>query len=371
MAPQVFTRVMAPVSVILHDMGIRILRYLDNWLGLALSRVEALWARNKVLDLCHQLGIVVNHTKSHLIPSRSATYLRMYLESPFLKAFLSQERVSTLRSQLDEFMSCRQQGVIAWHSLLGCFSSLCLLVPGWRLLMHSFQLELWRRWDFVDESVVVPWTPKIELDLLWWYNTDHLLQGVSLEVQHPDLLFWSDALNRVGSSSPRPICLQLLVARGTNAFDQPLGTSGCLCGAHAFRPVSSGQDSRSLHGQYDSPVVCQELRGDILHGVQPGGATSPLGRVHGPFSGSPIYRGGPEPCGRLPELSSPGPQLEVDLGSGGFGRVSSEVAGNSLSFRHGPQLPAPGIFLSPLQSYGSGHGCLSLGCRRTPSHLLC
>ena len=50
-APQVFTRVMAPVSVILHDMGILILRYLDNWLVFASSRGEVLWARDKVLDL--------------------------------------------------------------------------------------------------------------------------------------------------------------------------------------------------------------------------------------------------------------------------------------------------------------------------------
>ena len=59
--------------------------------------------------------------------------------------------------------------------------------------MRSLQLVLQRRCDFVDESVVVPWTPEIELDLFWWYDTGCLLQGISLEVQHPDLLFWSDA----------------------------------------------------------------------------------------------------------------------------------------------------------------------------------
>ena len=64
---------------------------------------------------------------------------------------------------------------------------------GMRLRMRSLQLELWHWWDFVDESVAVPWTPEIELDLLWWYDTDHLLQGVSLEVQHQDPLFRSDA----------------------------------------------------------------------------------------------------------------------------------------------------------------------------------
>ena len=38
MAPQVFTRVMAPVSAILHHLGIRMCRYLDDWLIQAPSR---------------------------------------------------------------------------------------------------------------------------------------------------------------------------------------------------------------------------------------------------------------------------------------------------------------------------------------------
>ena len=140
-----------------------------------------------------------------------------------------------------------------------------------------------------------------------------------------------------------------LVARGTITFDQPPGTSCDSSGSPAFRPVSARQDNRSLHGQYDSPVVCQEARGDVLHGAQPGGATSsPFGRVHGPVSGSPIYRGSLERCDRLPEPSSPCPRLGVDLDSGGCGQVGSAVAGNSRSFRLGPQLPAPGVFLSPL-----------------------
>ena len=47
-APQMFTKVMAPVSVMLHTLGVRILHYLDDWLILA-SRLEALWARDQVL----------------------------------------------------------------------------------------------------------------------------------------------------------------------------------------------------------------------------------------------------------------------------------------------------------------------------------
>ena len=76
-APQVFTRVMASVSAMFHDLGVRILRYLDDWLVLASSKKEALWAREVVLNRCHQLGIVVNLAMSHLNPSHTATYLGM------------------------------------------------------------------------------------------------------------------------------------------------------------------------------------------------------------------------------------------------------------------------------------------------------
>ena len=280
MAPQAFSWVMAPVSVILHDMGIRILRYLNDWLVLASSRVEALWARDKVLDLCRQLGIVVNHAKSHLIPSCSATYLEMYLKSPSLKAFPSQERVSTLRLQIDKFLSCRQQGVIAWRSLLGQLSSLYLFVPVGRLRMRSLQLELRRRWDFVDESVVVSWTPKIELDLWWWYDTNHPIQGVSFKVQHPALLFWSDASDQGWGAHLHDQFVASRWLSEERSLSINLQELLAIRWAPAFQPVSAGQDSRSLHGQYDSPVICQEATGDILHGAQPGGATSPLGRVH-------------------------------------------------------------------------------------------
>ena len=68
MATRMFTRVMAPVSVMLHDRGIQILGYLDDWQVLATSRKEAMWAWDVVLRRCHQLGIVVNLAKSYFNP---------------------------------------------------------------------------------------------------------------------------------------------------------------------------------------------------------------------------------------------------------------------------------------------------------------
>ena len=101
MSPQVFTRVMALVCAMLHRLGVRILRYLDDWLVLMSCRTNALWARDTVLALCRDLGILVNLAKSHLVPACSATYLGMTIVSPTLKAFPSQERVLALLAQID------------------------------------------------------------------------------------------------------------------------------------------------------------------------------------------------------------------------------------------------------------------------------
>ena len=69
--PQFFTRVMAPVSAMLHRADICICRFLDDWLIQAASRVQVLQAWDAVLQLCQSLGIVFNLEKSHLEPVQS------------------------------------------------------------------------------------------------------------------------------------------------------------------------------------------------------------------------------------------------------------------------------------------------------------
>ena len=55
-APQVFTRVMAPLGKIVHLAGFRMVLYLDDWLVIASSRNEMLRAREFVLKLAEELG---------------------------------------------------------------------------------------------------------------------------------------------------------------------------------------------------------------------------------------------------------------------------------------------------------------------------
>ena len=88
-APQVFTRVFAAVSAWAHSHGIRLLQYLDDWLILASSEREAKQAVQSLLSLCRTLGIVINEKKSDLVPSQTAKYLGMTIDTEAGKVFPS------------------------------------------------------------------------------------------------------------------------------------------------------------------------------------------------------------------------------------------------------------------------------------------
>ena len=97
-ALQVFTWVMAPVTAILHSLGIRMRRYLDDWLVQSSSQESLLEDLPTVLRLCHELGIVIHPRKSSLIPSQVVQYLWVVFDSTSFRASPSVERISRLRS---------------------------------------------------------------------------------------------------------------------------------------------------------------------------------------------------------------------------------------------------------------------------------
>ena len=129
-APQVFTRVMAPVSAFLHRLGIHLCHYLDNWLILASSRLLVLQALDTVLRVCQELGIVANWEKSNLLPAQRVVYLGVIIDFTLFRASPSLPRVEKLFSITEEFLSC--DAASSWLVFLGVLSSLTQLVPGGR-----------------------------------------------------------------------------------------------------------------------------------------------------------------------------------------------------------------------------------------------
>ena len=140
---------MAPVSAILHKYGIRMLRYLDDWLILASLKVACLQARDRLLQVCDELGIRINHRKSSLTPSQTLTYLGIDIRSGPFTARPTQARVTNHLRVIEEFLSSRNPPAFIWHQLLGHLSSLTLLVKGGMLRMRPLQLCLRSQWKNV------------------------------------------------------------------------------------------------------------------------------------------------------------------------------------------------------------------------------
>ena len=188
--PQVFTRLMAPISAILHRYGIRMLRYLDDWLILAESGTTCLQEWD--MQVCEELGLQVNFRKSSLIPPQDMTYLDMQIQSVRFIAKPTETRVENLLKIIEEFLSSPGPPAALWRRLLGHLSSLTLLVKGGMFRMRSLQIRLRSWWDFRGELLRIPWDPLCQEDLLWRSWTIQKREGVDLSLPVPDFSFYSD-----------------------------------------------------------------------------------------------------------------------------------------------------------------------------------
>ena len=194
-APQVFTRVFAVVSAWAHSHGTRLLRYLDDWFVLSSSEREAKQAVQSLLLLCHTLGIVINKKKSDLVPSQTAKYLGMTIDTEAGKGFPSLARVEKFLTVAESFCTMDAPPAQLWQVILGHLASLERLVPHGRLRMRSLQWHLKAHWSPESDppSLPVPLPRKVRRDLSWWMVRNHLLTGVRFGTPAPDLHLYSDA----------------------------------------------------------------------------------------------------------------------------------------------------------------------------------
>ena len=161
-APQVFTRVFAAVSAWAHARGIRLLRYLDDWLVLSSSEKKATESIRELLSVCRTLGIVINEKKSDLVPSQSAKYLGMTIDTGAGKVFPSLARVEKFLTVAERFCTMQSPPAQLWQVVLGHLASLERLVPHGRLRMRSLQWHLKSQWSPESDR---PWAVSCTVSL--------------------------------------------------------------------------------------------------------------------------------------------------------------------------------------------------------------
>ena len=193
-APQVFTKVFAAVSVWEHSHGIHLLQYLDDWLVLTSSEAEAKKNFQDLFSLCHSLGIVINEEKSDLIPSHTANYLCMTIDTGASRIFPSPVRVEKFLSVAETFRTMSAPPAQRWQVVLGHLASLERLVPHSHLRMNFLQWHLKTHWSPESDppSIPVSLSREVREDLSWWTVRDHLLKEVRFGTPALDLHPYSD-----------------------------------------------------------------------------------------------------------------------------------------------------------------------------------
>ena len=140
------------------------------------------------------LRIVINE-KSDLVPSQTAKYLGMTIDTEAGKVFPSLARVEKFLTVAESFCTMDAPPAQLWQVILDHLASLEWLVPHGRLRMRTLQWHLKAHWSPESDppSLPVPLPEEVRLDLSWWMVRDHLLKGVRFGTPAPDLLLYSDA----------------------------------------------------------------------------------------------------------------------------------------------------------------------------------
>ena len=367
-APQVFTRIMAPVSAILHKYGVRMLRYLDDWLILASSELACLQSRDRLLTVCTELGIQVNLTRSSLVPTQSLVYLGMEIRSlPFI-ARPTPVRVSNLLCLIEEFLSTPSPPASLWRRLLGHLSSLTLLVSGGMLRMRLLQLCLKDQWDFLDDQFQVSWSPLCREDLLWWARVAQRREGVSLSLPAPDVSFFSDASDvGWGALVGEHRALGLWSPHQTT-LHQPERVASSSVRPAGLRTSFSGPVGSVVLRQHHHSRLSSSFRRDVLlHSERHGEGDTPLGRESPCPSPAAIHRGLVQCHSGRPESPQSGDRVRIDPSSGGGRSPGPQMASGDRSVCDLPNREASSVFLTGLRFAGSGDGRSSPALGQSPS----
>ena len=192
-APQVFTHVMAPISSIMHRHGFRLLRYLDDWLVLGSTFQELVRARDFLLWLCRLLGVIVNPSKSSLVPTQDSGLSQDDARDFSFEGFPDPQTGSEVLSPSAGLLirppsSCvgleESSGDDVIHvSHCSRFSSPHEVSPASPQCSRSSPAR--RDLVSLDDGCL--------RDLRWWSDDSHLLISLPLGKDHPDLFLFSDA----------------------------------------------------------------------------------------------------------------------------------------------------------------------------------
>ena len=360
-APQVFTRIMAPVSAILHRHGVRMLRYLDDWLILASSK-------DRLSSVEGQAPVSLYRTwhpgQPHEVFSGSlSVHSVLGHGDPFSALYCSSHTSTSQQSHSTD------RGV----PVNPVSSSVPLASPS-RPPVFPDSSRL-RRNDQDEASPTLPqgavgFSGRLVPGLL----VSSLSTGSSLVVEGGSAEGGSESLpsssrhqlllgrfgRGLGSPSRRTPCLGSLASLSEGSLHQHERASSSSARPAGLRTSDRGHvGSAVLRQHHHSSLSSSGGRDVFVRSELHGQGGSPLGGELPHSSSSPVHHGIVQRHhGRLKSPQS-GDRVRVAPSPGGSRSVGPQVACDDRSLRNLLDSEASSLLLSSLRSAGGRDGCPS------------
>ena len=210
-APLEFTVIAKEVKLMAMHKGIRIHQYLDDWLVRAMSYQVCIQHTRVLLEMCQELGWVVNREKSELDPKQVFDFVGYQFDLRSGRVRPTPDRWQNLKTKIQAILARPTCPVRQFMSLIGLLTATEKQVHLGRLHMRPIQWHLKNNWR-VPESLekIIPIPRSLHPHLQWWLDESNVLQGQPLHpVEHALQIFtdaskegWGAHLNELTARGP-------------------------------------------------------------------------------------------------------------------------------------------------------------------------
>ena len=193
-APMEFTVIAKEVKLMATQKGIRLHQYLDDWLVRSTSHRACLQHTQVLVQLCLQLGWLVNIEKSELDPKQVFNFVGYQFDLQSGRVRPTPDRWQSLQEKILELISRPACSVRELMSLIGLLTATEKQVHLGRLHMRPIQWHLKRNWR-IPESLHkrIPLPRSLHPHLQWWLQEDNVLTGQPLHPLQHALQIFTDA----------------------------------------------------------------------------------------------------------------------------------------------------------------------------------
>jgi hypothetical protein len=196
-APQLFTKILAPIVAEARKRGIHVYPYLDDWIVRFQDREQLKWMGQYLVDSLQERGWIINWPKSNLDPKQCLTFIGWEFVT---QKGLVRLPMDSVESILECILMIKIQPTVEarlFLRMLGLMASTLEEVPFERLRMRPLQMYLLCFWKPTSMSLeyVVPIKDTLIQHLEWWEKLENLRKGCPLQSPEVSATITTDASN--------------------------------------------------------------------------------------------------------------------------------------------------------------------------------